>query len=418
LRTGHFCLSAAFGFCCKYNNLRSGRVALIVLLLSRMVARILRILLLGVGLFVIYTIAYVIPVLSVDAFDDGCANSSLWTETAVDAREAFSPETTANVILVMLDGVRWQEMAPRQNGAPIFSYLHSTLSGDTRLFLNDRVANPYRVSLPAYQSIFAGSVQNCAHNGCGRVSTETFPERLVRELKLHPKKVATLASWNRIACAVESKARTTFVNAGNQPVFDGPMDAEQRDNNLLQADKQWESESYRRAGRLDEHTYRHAMAYLRRHRPNFMFLSFVDADFYGHQQNYPGYMEALRRYDRWIEELFAALNEMGEYGRKTAVIITTDHGRGATPATWGEHGVKIPESARIWTYVRLPANGAFRLANAQRHSHVDLRPTIELLLGMKPRACASCGKSFVARAKPDSHRGPAVALADALPRSD
>jgi hypothetical protein len=395
-------------------------LALIVRLRLRMSARknYLRIPILGFVLFVLYAVSTVIPALSVDSLDDDCANSSLWTETDVDAQEALSPETPANVILVMLDGVRWQEVATRQNGAPIFSYLQSSLSGNARLFMNDRVANPYRVSLPAYQSIFAGSVQACAHNKCGRVSTETFPERFVHELKLHPKKVATLASWNRIACAVESKAKTTFVNAGDQPVFDGPMDAEQRHNNRLQGDRQWESENYRKAGRLDEHTYRHAMTYLQRHQPNFMFISFVDADFYGHQQDYAGYLEALHRYDRWIEELITTLNEMGEYGRKTAVIVTTDHGRGATPATWGEHGVKLPESGRVWTYVRLPENGAFRIVNAsQRHSHVDLRPTIESLLGLKPRACVGCGKSFVARTDAN-RRGTAVALNNALPRID
>ena len=377
----------------------------------------LRIALLGFLLFVLYAASTVIPALSVDSLDDDCANSSLWTETDVDAREVSSPETPANVILVMLDGVRWQEVAARPNGVPIFSYLQSSLSGNPRLFMNDRVANPYRVSLPAYQSIFAGSVQACSHNKCGRVSTETFPERFVHELKLHPKKVATLASWNRIACAVESKAKTTFVNAGEQPVFDGPMDAEQRHNNRLQGDRQWESENYRKAGRLDEHTYRHAMTYLHRHQPNFMFISFVDADFYGHQQDYAGYLEAIQRYDRWIEELITTLNEMGKYGRETAVIVTTDHGRGSTPATWGEHGVKLPESGRVWTYVHLPENSAFRIVNTARHSHVDLRPTIESLLGLKPRACAGCGKSFVARTD-SSRRGIAVARTNAASRID
>ena len=201
----------------------------------------LHIIFLGFLLVFIYMSGLVIPAFSIDALDDDCANSSLWTATDVDPQESSSPETVSNVVLVMLDGVRWQEIAATQNqNAPIFSYLHSTLSSDGHLFVNDRVANPYRVSLPAYQSIFAGAVQDCAHNKCGRVSTETFPERFVREFKLHPKKVATLASWNRIACAVESKAKTTFVNAGDEPLFDGPMDSEQRNNNMLQGDKQWE----------------------------------------------------------------------------------------------------------------------------------------------------------------------------------
>ncbi len=357
----------------------------------------LRIIFLGFLLVFIYMSGLVIPAFSIDALDDDCANSSLWTATDVDPQESSSPETVSNVILVMLDGVRWQEIAATQNqNAPIFSYLHSTLSGDGHLFMNDRVANPYRVSLPAYQSIFAGAVQDCAHNKCGRVSTETFPERFVRELKLHPKKVATLASWNRIACAVESKAKTTFVKAGDEPLFDGPMDSEQRNNNMLQGDKQWESEHYRKAGRLDEHTYRHAITYLHRHRPNFMFISFVDADFYGHQRNFPGYTETLHRYDQWLEELIEMLKTMGEYGRKTTVIMTTDHGRGATSQSWGEHGAKVPESARIWTYVRLPQDSSFHIVNkTKRHTHVDLRPTIEALLGLQPLACGGCGVSFV-----------------------
>jgi hypothetical protein len=115
----------------------------------------------------------------------------------------------------MIDSVRWQEITDAQEGPAMFPHLHSILSKNARLFVDDRVSNPYRISLPAYQSIFADSVQNCDNNNYGRISTETFPERLVRELGLDRKKVATLASWNRIACAVESKPRTTFASASH-----------------------------------------------------------------------------------------------------------------------------------------------------------------------------------------------------------
>src|SRR5258706_2679743 len=176
---------------------------------------------LAFALAVLFFFVFGIPPLSIGGVAEDCAVSSLWTSTD-DAPQVSSPETISNVILVMLDGVRWQEIAESREGSAMFPRLHSTLSKDAELFLNDTVSNPFKTSLPAYQSIFAGSIQQCYGNNCGRISTETFPERLVRELRLDRKKVATVASWNRIACAVESKPKGTFVNAGHQTVIDGP----------------------------------------------------------------------------------------------------------------------------------------------------------------------------------------------------
>jgi hypothetical protein len=356
---------------------------------------------LAFALAVLLFFVFGIPPLSIGGIAEDCAQSSLWTSTD-DAPQVSSPETISNVILVMLDGVRWQEIAESREDIATFPRLHSTLSKDAQLFINDSASNPFNKSLPAYQSIFAGSVQQCDGNNCGRISTETFPERLVRDLKLNRKKVATLASWNQIACAVESQPMATFVNAGNQPLIDGPADSELATNDRLQLQKQWASSYYRGVARFDEHTFHHAMSYLRRHRPNFLFLSFVDSDIYGHQHNYQGYAQALRQYDRWLNEIVEKLDTMGEYGEKTAVIVTTDHGRGSTAASWSEHGAAIPESGRIWTYVRLPQNGSFRIVErTTNHSHVDLRPTIETLFGLQPRVCSGCGKSFIAPVERD-----------------
>jgi len=136
----------------------------------------------------------VLPAFSIEGrVEPSCGEASLWTDVGIDVQEALSPGTKSNVILIMLDGVRWQEIIERHN-APIFAHMHATLSNRAHIFTNDRVSNPYRISLPAYQSIFAGAAQRCSNNDCGRIVTETFPERIARELKLHPKKVATIAS--------------------------------------------------------------------------------------------------------------------------------------------------------------------------------------------------------------------------------
>jgi hypothetical protein len=182
----------------------------------------LRVVILWLIVAVTFMDTVVLPAFSTaEKVEPPCAESLHWTDAEIDPKESSSPDTISNVILVMLDGVRWQEFIGSRNGAPIFSFVHSTLSSGGHIFINDRVSNPYRISLPAYQSIFAGTVQDCNNNNCGRIKQETFPERVVRELDLSPKKVATIASWNRIACAVESRPKATFVNAGDAPLYDG-----------------------------------------------------------------------------------------------------------------------------------------------------------------------------------------------------
>jgi Type I phosphodiesterase / nucleotide pyrophosphatase len=293
--------------------------------------------------------------------------------------------------------VRWQEFLNGESGGkPIFEYLHSTIAQGAYIFGDDRVSNSQRVSLPAYQSIFAGAVQSCESNGCGRITAETFAERAARELKLRPTKVATIASWSVMTCAVESAPKSTFVNAGDVPLHDGIVDGEHAENNRLQEAAKWTSKNKRGFARLDEHTYRHALTYLRRHRPNFLFISLLDSDMYAHERNYTAYRKTLQRYDHRLKQLAETLDSMGEYGRKTALIVTTDHGRGAGQESWIEHGVNVPEASRIWTYVRLPKNGSYRIVDPSRsHSHIDIRPTVETLLGMEPLRCDGCGASFV-----------------------
>jgi hypothetical protein len=105
-------------------------------------------------LALLLAMCFVIPAaVSTGEIEDDCAEASLWTSTDPEAQSS-GPETLSNVILVMLDGVRWQEVAGSSSqGASIFSYLHhSTLSGESRLFINDRVSNSHKISLPAYKA--------------------------------------------------------------------------------------------------------------------------------------------------------------------------------------------------------------------------------------------------------------------------
>lgn len=270
---------------------------------------------------------------------------------------AGAAASEANVLLVTWDGVAREEFLDPER-LPRFWARHAArglvLGGPRGAGME--VADPRLTSLPAYQAIFLGALGP----GQGRVQAETFPERIVRELALPRAQVAVFASWKPIADAVEHVPGTLAVDAGPDATSAPPP---------------WDD------ARRDADTLSRALVHLLEQRPRFLFLSFDDADEWAHRNDLARYRAALLQYDRWLDELLDRLDAMGDYGRRTTVIVTTDHGRGAG-RRWSGHGPRDPGARQIWLYARGP--GVRPGVARSPATHLDLRPTIEALLGLCP----------------------------------
>jgi hypothetical protein len=258
-----------------------------------------------------------------------------------------------NVVLVTWDGVARDDFLDPAR-LPRF---WSTRAAGSLILSGMEVAGPLTVSLPGYQAIFAGALTGCAGNDCGRVRVETFPERVVRELSLPRAAVAAFASWEEIGGAVEHTPGTITVDAGPHSILP------------------W------RNSRADEETFALALRYLATERPRFLYLGLGDADQLAHKGDLGGYRATMLRYDEWLEALLRQLDSMGEYGKQTILIVTTDHGRGAGER-WTGHGAGEPQARSIWLFALGPG---VKPGNASRRAtHLDLRPTIEALFGLCP----------------------------------
>lgn len=288
----------------------------------------------------------------------------------VSANYCFSEEVSPqNVILITLDGVRSQEFfegvdkkLEENASGSIFQEFWANLAPKSLIAGKSgemEVANSYLVSLPAYQSIMAGSLQPCKSNACGRIGVSTLQERLVSEFR-NSKDVATFASWESIALAVEKIPGATFVKAGRQ-------------------DEQEATPPWKHA-RYDKNTIADAMNYLLTERPRFLYVSLNDADEWGHRNNYPMYVETLRFYDHWLVELSQTLESLENYGKNTTVFVTTDHGRGEG-VKWKDHGRSTPSAKKIWFFAFGSAvPQGLVLPPGKKYSHLDIRPAIEKLL--------------------------------------
>jgi hypothetical protein len=319
---------------------------------------------------------------------------------------------TRNVVLVTIDGTRWQEifrgvdpaLAAEDDLTPdevlsaerLLPNIHRRLIargiaiGAPGVGAPITASGPAFVSLPGYLELLTGRPSRCRANDCTAVTAPTLLDEIKARLSLRPGEVAAISSWDRIARAASADDSGVTVSAGRHG-------GRSRDRlrsagcarDLL--DVAAESGSTPGLGdyRADRYTARLALEYLRAERPRFLFVGLGDTDEHAHWHDYRGYLSALSFADRFLGELVTTLDSMGDYGAQTTVLVTADHGRAYG---FSGHGGDAPESGRVFLIAAggaVPARGPIA-ALAERHL-ADVAPTIRALLDLPPDTTAGAG---------------------------
>ena len=285
------------------------------------------------------------------------------------------------VVLVTLDGVRVQEIfggvdadvltstlakgkrvnetrsyqrfwAPtpeerRRRLMPFFWSLvneHGSIAGDRTAGSVVRLSNRHWFSYPGYSEILVGQAQDevITSNDPIRNPSVTVLEAIRERLRLAPADVATFAGWGVFNQIVEHAEGATTVNAGVEALEKTAAEVERL--NALQAEvaAPWDNV------RFDAFTFRLAMQYLSDRRPRVLYVAFDETDDWSHDGRYEHALDALHRTDGYLRELWTWLQSQPEYKGRTSLLITTDHGRGETPATWRNHGADVKGSNEVW----------------------------------------------------------------------
>jgi len=309
---------------------------------------------------------------------------------AQNAQNAASPTPLAapdlaNVVLVTLDGVRWQEVfdgadparLPRRlrAGLPataaarrraLLPFLWDSVAGSARraggqLFGNRAlgsrldVRNRSRLSYPGYNELLSGAPDD-ARIGNNRASdnpNETVLEAANRAPGLAGRGAAfsTWGAFKRILCPTRSGV---LVDAGRP---DGHE-------------------------RADSLTWLAARAYLARARPRVLFVAFGNTDTEAHLGHYTGYLAAAHAADRYLAQLWAYLQSQPQYRGRTTLLVTTDHGRGRGWA-WSQHGRWLPGSGQTWLAARGPGIAPVGEAPAPaQHFQGELAGLVARCLGL------------------------------------
>ncbi len=340
--------------------------------------------------------------------------ASLLSSTTTSAQTVLR---TRNVVLVTADGLRHQELfggldralleGERKSGIEDPEALsarfwrHSTRDRRERLMpffwktlaprgivLGSRadgatvsVTNPHRVSYPCYAEILTGQVQpKVTGNIPIQIPHETVLEFVRRELELETTQVAAFTSWNHFPYIVEHQPGSITVNAGG-PLPEGMQTEEIR--RLVSLEKRtlspWSSV------RQNVFTEGLAFAYLREFQPRFLFLALDETDEWAHGRRYDRTLQAIRNFDETLRLLWTLLQSMEAYRDKTTFVITTDHGRGRTPADWTSHGKDIPGAEEIWIAIIGPDTTAQGVVpNHPPFKQTQIAATILKFFGLDP----------------------------------
>jgi hypothetical protein len=292
--------------------------------------------------------------------------------------QAQQKNKTENVILITLDGMRWQEifngadsalMKQQQHlkdGKLKEKYWHNDLTerrkallpffwstiatrgqlyGNRALNSNVDVTNNQLFSYPGYNELLTGSADN------ERVhSNDKFynPNKNVLEfINTQPSfkgKVAAFTSWDVFPYIINDKRSGVYVSTGWEPMKAAKLtEREQLMNQLTQSLPNPLGDV-----RLDAFTFYYGLEYLKKNKPRVMYFAFDETDDFAHGGEYGAYLNAAHYTDRFVSELWDYLQSDSQYKNKTTLIITCDHGRGNDAEGWKHHGQKVPEASQIW----------------------------------------------------------------------
>src|SRR5687768_16994924 len=255
-------------------------------------------------------------------------------------------EDDQNVILVVSDGLRWQEVFAGADSAILFGdaamlggnadvsrrkywrataaerraalmpFVWGTIAREGQLFGNRelssrvQVTNEMKFSYPGYNEMLTGTPDSrIDRNDFGPNPNVTVFEWLNGHDEFRGR-VAAFGTWDTFRDIFNvGRSRLQVYTFGARP--------------------------------HDEVVHAAALPYLKKAKPRALFVGYAETDDWGHEGRYDRFLDAAHAVDNYIAQLWAAVQADPRYRGKTTLIFTADHGRGRGASDWKHHGSDI-----------------------------------------------------------------------------
>lgn len=313
-----------------------------------------------------------------------CAKERLPDHAGPITLKKTIPHKTKNLIIVTLDGFRWQEVFKGADSTLLFNhhaphdfeslkdkfwnqdnnkrrrtllpFFWSSLKNNGRIYGNRKfnnkvnVANPYWLSYPGYNEILTGWVNfSINNNKYGKSPDYNILEFLSQQDGFRKNDVAVFTNWPAFSRIINTTAGQVNVYAGARK-NNGAVTTYYMDSVNINLRENIHSLLPYKSGKqllYDERTYASGKEYLIKHHPKVLYISFSGTDKYGHVKKYNQYLKAAHNSDFMLQDLWNYLQNTPQYKNKTTLIVTTDHGRGEGKE-WYHHSSRVSHSDQTW----------------------------------------------------------------------
>jgi hypothetical protein len=333
------------------------------------------------------------------------------------AAQAPAAHKTQNVIVVMMDGLRWQEVfrgadpeliktlgpdwlgaakertaqaqqlywrdSPAERRQALMPFLWSTMASQGQIFGNrdlgseSQVTNGLNFSYPGYNETLTGFADPRIHSNDNVPNPNVTVFEWLNAKPAFAGKVAAFGAWD-VFNGIFNRERCGFqVNVGYDPLTTLPGNAQIELLNALKAEIARISPNEA----FDPLPFHTAVAYMKAKKPRVLFVGLLETDAWAHRGAYPEYLNAAHRGDSYLRQLWELVQSMPQYRGKTTLIVLPDHGRGEG-AKWTSHGEAIPESKQTWMAFLGPDTAALgERKQAGPVTESQIAATVAALLG-------------------------------------
>lgn len=290
--------------------------------------------------------------------------------------DANAQQATENIVVVTLDGMRWQELFGGADEQLLKNKNYTKDSaGTTKTFWNDTLeirrkklfpfvwnviaregqiygnrsldnkvnnANKYKFSYPGYNEIFTGYPDTAVNSNDKVRNPNTNVLEFINQQAGFKGKVAAFTTWDVFPYILNKWRSGIYVNSD--------VDSLRFHSDKLKLINDLQFLTTRPIGvRPDVITYLAAREYMKEYRPRALYIAFDETDDFAHGGQYDQYLGSARAEDGMIADLWNFIQSDPLYKNKTTLVITCDHGRGdKLKDNWRHHGRKIEDAGQIW----------------------------------------------------------------------
>lgn len=318
-----------------------------------------------------------------------------------------------HVLLVMTDGLRWQEVfrgadpslltkannddrpvdqlvrqyvrsTPQESRAALMPFLWSHIIPEGEIYgnrdksSNAHVTNGFNFSYPGYSETLTGHADPRINSNDPTPNPNVTVFEWLNKQPGLTGQAAAFGAWSVIGDAFNRQRCGFTDNAGFDPLTSIPMTPRLDLLNHLKAEtpRIWDDETF------DAPTFYTALEYLQAKHPRLFYLSLGETDDWAHAGNYGRYLEAANRVDIYLQRLWEFVQANPDYRDHTTLILLTDHGRGDSPVEWKSHGQKILASKYIFIAAMgagIPRNG--EVSGGKPVTQSQIAATVAKLVG-------------------------------------